>query len=315
MKRILIIVLVIFLGILILGSIFYYLNLKKIYQGEDVTKNIKLVFTQYDKNVWKVEDGLITTKIKKDGNTNVFNFKIGSFNVQREIHFVENFPKGVRYKLRPEKLIVMPNQKIDVVLEISADKSVKENEISFKFDGVDKVNSYKIILEDVKETKPSIEKKEDLNFKIYEDKSGLKVYYPKNFIVLSEENIKSLIPYGAETETLFVASNIDSSLQIIASKTNIPIYLTVDQILDLLKNINEIHGVKIKILNIKKDENPIIDEEIDYLGKKFIVKRKIISKIENDKAFLYEISIVSNEEKFKENLKTIDEIINKSGFF
>jgi hypothetical protein len=88
----------------------------------------------------------------------------------------------------------------------------------------------------------------------------------------------------------------------------------MDQILEFYKNVNEFEGASMKVLNIEKGENPIIEEEASYANTKVIIKNKFILKKEEAKSILYSIAVISKEEKYKENLKTINEIINNSGF-
>jgi plastocyanin len=307
---------IIFVLLIALAGIFY-LNLRRFHSQPEISKDLNLqkIYIQFDRNIWKIENNIPITKIKKDGKINKFEFKLRSLNAHREVRLVENFPEGIKYKLNPEKLTISPGQTIDFSLEISADKNVKEKEITVKFDGVDINNTYKIILEDVKKQEET-EKETNLErgFKVYKDPSGLKIYYPKDFIILNKESLKSLIPQEAETDVLFTAGNFDGSLQIMVTKTNVPPILTLDQILEFYKNVNEFEGASIKVLNIEKGENPIIEEEASYENTKFIIKNKFILKKEETKSILYLIVVISKEEKYKENLKTINEIINKSGF-
>jgi hypothetical protein len=303
---------IIFVLLIALAGIFY-LNLRRFHSQPEISKDLNLqkIYIQFDRNIWKIENNIPITKIKKDGKINKFEFKLRSLNAHREVRLVENFPEGIKYKLNPEKLTISPDQTIDFSLEISADKNVKEKEITVKFDGVDINNTYKIILEDVKKQE---ETEEETGFKVYKDSSGLKIYYPKDFIILDEESLKSLIPQEAEVDVLFTAGNIDGSLQIMVTKASVPPILTLDQVLEFYKNVNEFEGASIKVLNIEKGENPIIEEEASYENTKFIIKNKFILKKEEAKSILYSIAVISKEEKYKENLKTINEIINNSGF-
>jgi hypothetical protein len=311
---------VIILALVIILAGIFYLGLRKFYYQPEISRvpNLQKVFIQFDRNVWKRENNILTTKIKKDGKVNKFEFKLRSLNARREIHLVENFPEGIKYKLTPEKLIISPSQTIDFILEISADKNVKEKEITIKFDGVDINSTYKIILEDVKKSEQTKEEETNLEtaFKVYKDPSGLKIYYPKDFVILDKESLKSLIPQEAEAEAdvLFTTGNADGSLQIMVTKASVPPILTMDQILEFYKNVNEFEGASIKVLNIEKGENPIIEEEASYANTKVIIKNKFILKKEETKSILYSIAVISKEEKYKENLKTINEIINNSGF-
>lgn len=292
---------------LLLISLFliFYFNIKPYIispQNLNITQNLGYVEIKFD-NDWKIENSIPTKKIKKDGKLNVLKFQLISNGVEREIYFERNFPNGVKYKLIPDKLFLKSNEKLDVILEISADKSVKDDSIIIRFNGVDRpYKEAKIILENIIETAD--------DFKKYNDESGIKIYYPKDFIILDKEQFSFLLQNATNTKILFVVGNKDESIKIVLTKTDVPKFLTINSILLGLKMLSEIKDSNIKILNIKEREEPIIEEEISLDNEKFLGKKKLILK----DSTLYNIDVISSKEKYEENLTLIEKIIEKSGF-
>lgn len=281
---------------------------------------------QFDPMDWVVEGEpkVASARLRKGTGMIALRFSLISHNGwQGEVSFVEEFPQGINYELIPAEMNLTPNQTLQVVLRIGAEKGVEEDEIEFKLQGLDKSFEGRILLEEEGTARPGPEtaKPEEITFKEFQGPSGLKVKYPEAFIVLEIKNLESLVPKEIiekrNLKLLLLAIDPSGRSQLSVSESEFDASLTPEQVIEESKEDNRLQGTEMKILSVEGDERSVIVEtELVVKGSTLRTKEKLIfvRVPGQSKMKVYGVSILTTPDDYSRYLPLIDEIIQEAGF-